>query len=216
MLSLALDDYYSTSSSNVLERLFVSLNSISRAGCPRLSRAERIILRYSDRKDLFQEKFPQEQIAVQGAYLKSSLSSGKGNDVEQRLLVNTRSPADQTPLGAKRSLKGTLDRFSSAGVRRMRRSSRGSLKDMLDSSSSRGSAVGPLPDHLMSEGRRSEWSQAPTDNFDGMTGLSSDTHFFETTAIYGDISIPIKVPVDTLSEEVGDVGINLKGLAFSS
>lgn len=43
---------------SILAALYDSLNSIDVAGLPWLSRSERLILRTSDRKDLFDEKFP--------------------------------------------------------------------------------------------------------------------------------------------------------------
>lgn len=57
LLLLALEEYYQSSSPQVLAKLFDSLNNVSLRGCPTLSRAERIILRNSERKDLFAEKF---------------------------------------------------------------------------------------------------------------------------------------------------------------
>lgn len=198
LLTLALDEYYANPSLRVLEKLFNSLNSIFLEGCPQLSSSERLILRYSDRKDLFKERFPSESAITADPYLeKSSMATKSGNDDQVRPAVSSNPVAEPaSALGAKRSLK---DRFSSAGVRRMRRSSRTSLKEMVDTASSRGlSPIDPVLQQALPESRRSELSQSK---------LPADTHFFETVALYGDMTIHIKVPVGTLPEEVGEVSI---------
>ncbi|GAA6018539.1 hypothetical protein JCM11491_006439 [Sporobolomyces phaffii] len=57
ILLLALEDYFSTPSVSVLARLYNAINSIDTATLPFLSLDERSILRTSDRKDMFEEKF---------------------------------------------------------------------------------------------------------------------------------------------------------------
>lgn len=56
-LLLALDDYFKSPSMEVLMRLFDSLNSLELSGMPQFSRDEKLILRASDRRDLFGERF---------------------------------------------------------------------------------------------------------------------------------------------------------------
>lgn len=55
---LALEDYFRIPSIAVLADLYDSLNAIDTTGLPSLTLAERQILRTTDRKDLFEEKFP--------------------------------------------------------------------------------------------------------------------------------------------------------------
>ena len=55
---LALEDYFRNPSVAVLANLYDSLNAIDTTGLPALTLAERQILRTTDRKDLFEEKFP--------------------------------------------------------------------------------------------------------------------------------------------------------------
>ncbi|GAA5910867.1 AFI1/MesA family protein [Sporobolomyces salmoneus] len=57
ILLLALEDYFSTPSVSVLARLYNAINSIDTTSLPFLSLDERSILRTSDRKDMFEEKF---------------------------------------------------------------------------------------------------------------------------------------------------------------
>ncbi|TKA55207.1 hypothetical protein B0A53_02177 [Rhodotorula sp. CCFEE 5036] len=58
LLLLALEDYFRNPSIVVLANLYDSLNAIDTTGLPSLTLAERQILRTTDRKDLFEEKFP--------------------------------------------------------------------------------------------------------------------------------------------------------------
>ncbi|KAL7423106.1 hypothetical protein Q5752_002405 [Cryptotrichosporon argae] len=57
LLLLALEEYFASPSADVLARLFDSANAISTTGMPGLSRGERILLRQTERKDLFEDRF---------------------------------------------------------------------------------------------------------------------------------------------------------------
>ncbi|EIW66750.1 hypothetical protein TREMEDRAFT_45583 [Tremella mesenterica DSM 1558] len=57
LLVLALEDYFREPSAEVLTRLYDSANAISLSGMPNLTRNERLLLRASERKDLFEERF---------------------------------------------------------------------------------------------------------------------------------------------------------------
>lgn len=54
---MALDDYFLDPSQECLARLFDSINSMDISLVPTLSRDEKLIMRVSDRKDVFAEKF---------------------------------------------------------------------------------------------------------------------------------------------------------------
>ena len=57
ILLLALEDYFSDPSPAILKRLYDAINAIDTQSSPQLSLDERQVLRYSERKDLFEEKF---------------------------------------------------------------------------------------------------------------------------------------------------------------
>src|ERR1700683_525988 len=57
VLLMALDDYYNDPSQDALARLFDAVNSMDISGAPVLSRSEKIVMRSSERKDIFAEKF---------------------------------------------------------------------------------------------------------------------------------------------------------------
>jgi len=56
-LLLALDDYLSDPSQDCLARLFDAINSIDLSGAPKLTRHEKLVMRSSERKDIFAERF---------------------------------------------------------------------------------------------------------------------------------------------------------------
>lgn len=63
LLLLALEEYFNNPSADILAKLYDSANAISTAGMPNLLREEKILLRHSDRKDLFQSRFGQPESA---------------------------------------------------------------------------------------------------------------------------------------------------------
>lgn len=61
VLLMAMDHYFSAPSQDCLADLFDAVNSMDLSGAPLLTRHEKIIMRSSERKDLFAEKFAQIQ-----------------------------------------------------------------------------------------------------------------------------------------------------------
>jgi len=55
-LLMALDDYFSDPSQDCLARLFDAVNSMDLSGAPILTRHEKLVMRISERKDVFAEK----------------------------------------------------------------------------------------------------------------------------------------------------------------
>jgi hypothetical protein len=205
-----LEEYYQSPSPQVLAKLFDSLNSISLTGCPNLSRAERIILRNSESKDLFGEKF------VLGEPDTRDDSGGVedlGIDDEE---------ADEVPFtasssgggGVRKSLRSTFGRLSDGSVRRMRKTSRTSLKaggsTVLPSTNAPTSNSTNPPSNVTSSQQKGLGLGRPgTAEGDLLERKKPagprDTHFYDTTAEYSGLSIPIRVPLSIFPEEVGDV-----------
>jgi hypothetical protein len=61
VLLMAMDHYFNAPSQDCLADLFDAVNSMDLSGAPTLSRQEKIVMRSSERKDLFAEKFAQLQ-----------------------------------------------------------------------------------------------------------------------------------------------------------
>lgn len=64
LLLLALEEYFNNPSPDVLAKLYDSANAISTVGMPKLTHHEQILLRQSDRKDMFQARFGIQEHAV--------------------------------------------------------------------------------------------------------------------------------------------------------
>ncbi|KAF9027622.1 spindle pole body interacting protein [Hymenopellis radicata] len=60
VLLMALDDYLLDPSQDCLARLFDAVNSMDLSGAPTLTRFEKMVMRCSERKDVFAEKFEQQ------------------------------------------------------------------------------------------------------------------------------------------------------------
>ncbi|KAG7098250.1 hypothetical protein E1B28_000212 [Marasmius oreades] len=61
VLLMALDDYLLNPSQDCLARLFDAVNAMDLSRAPTLSRHEKMVMRLSERKDIFSEKFMQQQ-----------------------------------------------------------------------------------------------------------------------------------------------------------
>ncbi|CAO1621158.1 unnamed protein product [Sympodiomycopsis kandeliae] len=151
ILLLALDEYFSNPGPSSLARLYDSINAIDLSALPVLSRSEKLVLKASDRKDLFLDKY--------------SLPS-----------------ADHPRPGSSAS----------------------------HTSSSRPSGSRPISP-VATRRRPSEH-----DHLSAAALPRRDTHFWETSIQYGKMDIPIKWPMDTFQEEVGEYSLSSLFSTFSS
>ncbi|PPQ68193.1 hypothetical protein CVT25_015025 [Psilocybe cyanescens] len=106
-LLLALDDYLRDPSQDCLARLFDAVNSMDLSGAPTLTRHEKLVMRSSERKDIFAEKFthiPSQQGWGPGAPVlgskavlqhKSTNSNGSYSSFEEGILLRGRDRAYQ-------------------------------------------------------------------------------------------------------------------------
>jgi hypothetical protein len=252
ILLMALDDYYASPSQECLARLFDAVNSMDLSGAPLLTRSEKLIMRTSDWKDLFAEKF------------QAAAPTRPGSDKDTASTLN----------GSTTSLLGPKDATSKPGHRASSSwDSRSSFEEgivMRDKSQGRDRAgtiasttsAAPAPQHQQHQNGIQSQSQSrhsPAGSFDadesavfvgtepGMdtpgvqriapapiktrarrgTDASSssshgphgrgygavpplgasvkDTHFYQTAIAYEGHQLPIKMPLYTFPEEVGDV-----------
>ncbi|WVQ71892.1 hypothetical protein IAR50_001434 [Cryptococcus sp. DSM 104548] len=182
LLLLALEEYFNSPSPEILSRLYDSANAISTAGMPHLSRNERILLRSSERKDLFEEKFG---IADSGSGTQETFEGGSSDDHS-----SGEGARSEELHSASKGHRKTLS--SSSGIRMTRKGSSQSSHMLRTPSSSEG---GVMPDFgIASEGGRRK-------------GVPRDTHFFETEARFKKITVPIRIPMTIFDEDVGDYSI---------
>lgn len=205
------------------------------SGMPRLLRQEKLLMRSSERKDIFAEKFP-ERVNSQSTSSsggKQHKSGGSYSSFEEGILMRSKDK-EKT-----QSAENTRSKRSSG-------SSQGSPPDT--SFSLGGSAVWVGDESKMELGKDAAGDSNGTASYTGSSNASShrerrstgtsssssqahsrehharqinasqsyydahlryamvkDTHFYQTTVNYCDHPLPIKVPLTTFPEEVGDV-----------
>lgn len=165
-----------------MTRLYDSANGISTAGMPRLSRNERILLRSSEQKDLFEEKFGLYELGSGTQEIFEEGGSEAGNGPTEGM---AKSEEGHT------STKGHRKTVSSSSSRKMvRQGSATSSHFHLRTPSSKEGRITP------------EFGYG---EFGRRKGVPRDTHFFETEARFNKITVPIRIPMTIFEEDVGDV-----------
>lgn len=265
---MALDDYYNDPSQDCLARLFDAVNSMDISSAPTLTRAEKIVMRYSDHKAIFAEKFIPP---------KPTLSEGESGDSPPETHVVPKARGYHRPTGSQGSITsfgdGSAIRSATANIAREREradsvagtnvpqprqahssdppgtpseasfSLGGSAVWVGDESVLDGtvvgtsSVVGSLPSTAGSStyashsirGRKTSTDAMSVSSHSGPTRAQSraagahpstvsaeahfratvkDTRFFQTSIAYKGHRLPIKLPLSTFPEEVGDVRIS--------
>ncbi|KAG5639106.1 hypothetical protein H0H81_006695 [Sphagnurus paluster] len=264
-LLMALDDYFSDPSQDCLARLFDAVNSMDLSGAPLLTRHEKILMRSSERKDIFAEKFA-HLAPKDNQHNWNGSNPGLGKSIMQHRSTNSgesyssfeegllsRHRQDESRI-RDRELPQTRERVDSSGstavasVQAMSMNQNspsdasfslgGSAvwvgdesgldlavpKDLGDSSSilslaASNTVVGSSRKRRSTDA--SSMSSQPHSRGPGATpnlrsGLTKDTHFYHTTVAYKDHHLPIKMPLSTFPEEVGDYSLITLIKEFSS
>ncbi|KAF9478627.1 spindle pole body interacting protein [Pholiota conissans] len=256
-LLLALDDYLSDPSQDCLARLFDAVNSMDLSGAPTLTRNEKLVMRSSERKDIFAEKFanfpPQQGYGASTAGQKpvlqhkstnsndsySSFEEGillrgkdenKGRKKESTRLdrtdtenISTSQPSSynpNSPSNSSFSLGGSavwvgdesgLDLMPKEKAETNSVSSAAATSTLVGSSRNRrstdASASSSSSHAAKDQPYRQQQSQQAYTDLHRRNGLVKDTHFYNTTVAYKDHQLPIKMPLSTFTEEVGDYSL---------
>lgn len=269
ILLMALDDYFLDPSQDCLARLFDAINSMDLSRAPSLSRYEKIVMRSSERKDIFQEKFTEQSVkpevpgvpATNGTLRannthKPSSSMGSMSSFEEGIMMRTRERAGTQSTQNSSASQGTAPSHSShGGTSQAARSQAGhspedvsfslggsavwvgdesvldqqptnnSVPSLGGSTAISGSGSGAprgrrSTDASTSSGPKSEQGHGP--NVDspsrgpGGSPMLKDTHFFHTNILYKGHQLPIKLPLSTFSQEVGDVSLFLFSIQNTS
>ncbi|KAL4072499.1 docking domain of Afi1 for Arf3 in vesicle trafficking-domain-containing protein [Scleroderma yunnanense] len=247
VLLLALDDYFANPSQDCLARLFDAINSMDISGAPALTRYEKLIMRASERKDIFIEKFAPSKVSdivvtpISGAQPNQqhkTTSSSSSHSSEDGILIKSR----DAPSNGTRERSTTEGSTMSSQPQHHSPPSDSSFSlggsavwvndDSVMLDSQVGVAIGGGPGSvtsgsgtLGSRGRRSTDASSSSSNGFGKdpnaygaaiptasdsqlrSGISKDTHFFQTSIIYKGHQLPIKLPVATFPEEVGEYSL---------
>ncbi|KAK9898601.1 spindle pole body interacting protein [Cystobasidium minutum MCA 4210] len=171
ILLLALEDYFSEPTPSVLKRMYEAINSVDTSLAPSLSLDERMVLRCSERRDLFEEKFAEEASAISAsATSPTSLETPSSIAKEDRLAHLNIPGGGDSELQPRSRVTSDNSTVSATGMARTN------------------SSKTAVPGSAKNKSLR-------------------DTHYFETSVFYNDLSLPIRLPLYTFPHEVGDYSI---------
>lgn len=215
VLLMALDDYFTDPSQECLANLFDAVNAMDISMAPTLSRDEKLIMRVSERMDVFVEKFADlrrpthlAHDGVNGARdtIMHSRNDSRSSFEKDKEIERARSRADSVKSHGSGVGSGVDTSFALGGsavligdesvleAETQTLSTRGRKSIDANSVSSHGT-----------RSRREEIMATPTPIADLRAISPKDTHFYSTTIAYKGHKIPIKMPLSTFQEEVGDV-----------
>ncbi|KAI0703720.1 spindle pole body interacting protein [Cytidiella melzeri] len=234
VLLMALDDYFMNPSQDCLARLFDAVNSMDISMTPTLSPFEKLIMRTSERKDVFLEKFEElsrpagtepathipthkaeDSMSSQSSFEEGILmrvqAKSKDREPEKNPAASAASLPSSTqysPSDASFSLDGSAVWVESGPDQSASQSATSTLVGNNRSASMRGrkSTDASSSSSSHNHGRREEMGGIPATS--AATGpLVKDTHFFPATIEYNDHQLPIRLPMYTFEEEVGDYSL---------
>lgn len=150
--------------------MYEAINSIDLALAPSLSLDERMVLRCSERRDLFEEKFINDENSSFPPSSAKALAArdSAGANIQEDRPNHLGVPGGDTDQQSRSRVASDNSNASVAGEAR-------------SSSGKPAISTGPKSKTLR------------------------DTHYFETSVYYNDLSLPIRVPLYTFPSEVGDV-----------
>lgn len=217
---MALDDYFANPSQDCLARLFDAVNSMDISMAPSLSRYEKVIMRTSERKDVFLEKFDDFIHGALGEREPTTaqplpLGSRNGQDYQTSASTGSQSSLDDSlqPRGRDENGKRnspTEASFSSLDGSAVWVGNESGLDQVV------AGAAGGLQNGVTYRGRASTDASSsshsrredPMPTYAAASvamSLLKDSHFFPATVDFNDHRLPVKVPLSTFPEEVGDV-----------
>lgn len=99
ILQIALDDYFDQPTEDILAKVYDSINALDLSALPVLSRAEKIISRASERRDLFQDRLAQHDPEASTSKLTEGVLAHKQSRSSLRTLARLRSGTDAANAG---------------------------------------------------------------------------------------------------------------------
>ncbi|SPO26732.1 uncharacterized protein UTRI_04039_B [Ustilago trichophora] len=199
-LLLALDDYFKEPGPDYLARLYESINRLDLSAAPSFSRAEKLVLRASDRRDLFEERFvAAARTDVEAA---ATASGALPTTPSEEIETARSSPIGVGGVEMTRRRTDSTSTFSSETRSLKKKLSAASLRPALGAR--RGSSANSIVGVAGVQDRRSNLhSASPLPG----SARPRDTHFFDTVLTYRSVPLPIRVPLTTFPEEVGEYSL---------
>ncbi|KIJ32139.1 hypothetical protein M422DRAFT_783555 [Sphaerobolus stellatus SS14] len=206
VLWIALQEYFNDPSDDCITRLYDAVNAMDISLAPSLSRYEKLIMRNSERRDVFVEKFirpfavPVEtnnsnsHLDDESTLVRGSSISMRSRSISAVSDTPTRVRTDSLSSVISKTESGESTSSSVIWVGEGTPRARTSLDD---------SSVGSGSHHNGVSAALSTDSHSHTPRI----GASFDTHFFDTTIMYKKTKLNIKLPLSTFPEEVGDYSL---------
>ncbi|ETS60005.1 hypothetical protein PaG_05996 [Moesziomyces aphidis] len=194
-LLLALDDYFQDPGPDCLARLYDSINRLDLLSAPTFSRAEKLVLRASDRRDLFEERFAATPRIDTLASNQPASAPAQIEEVETARSTPSNAEASD-PVRPRTNSTSTLSSETRSIKKKLSVSSlRPSIGARRGSSANSIAGVSSTPDKRIASSTANS-AYRPR-----------DTHFFDTTLVYRSVPLPIRVPLTTFPEEVGEYSL---------
>jgi hypothetical protein len=185
--------------------------------CPALTRSERLLLRTSERSDLFLEKFCAVEDDSAGSNESRRPSNGDSITItEEDEQENVEAVASRSNRGSVTLSISTISshRGSKEGSGSQYAISRNNTPGSEDSPRIRSSTriLSPSSSSRNMTDFDGGISPSPTSDRTGLNsivlgkgGKPKDTHWFDTSIEYSGLCLPVRIPLATFPEEVGDV-----------
>jgi hypothetical protein len=157
--------------------MYEAINAIDTSLAPTLSLNERMVLRSSERKDLFEEKFVNSSVVDPGP---SSLSVKR---TSHGMPPMAQTGVAENPLHA--NTPGVSSDITVEGA---------AVRARVGSDNAIAHPSGLVRDAAKSTILHGSTSKGPR-----------DTHYFDTNVVYNELTLPIRIPLYTFPDEVGDV-----------
>ena len=191
VLWLALQEYFNDPSDDCITRLYDAVNAMDISLAPALSRDEKLIMRASERKDVFAEKFVSRNMESGPVGDDPPLNGTIPIQSAARARTDSLSSADSTP-----SAEGSNASAGSSAVW---------VGDESTTDQETPRAQSSLDDGSYANGFAAMSADSHGTPSSQRIGPSLDTHFFETAILYKKTKLNIRLPLSTFPEEIGDV-----------
>ncbi|PCH35230.1 spindle pole body interacting protein [Wolfiporia cocos MD-104 SS10] len=228
VLLMALDDYFANPSQDCLARLFDAVNSMDISMAPVLSQHEKLIMRTSERKDIFLEKFDEYLQASSDAAPAHHVPPGTATRKAHRTSASVGSQSSLEESGGERDSDRARDRSESlrADSLRAAAAARNQYSPSEASFSMDGSTVwvgseggGDQASGTTAVGNGTSYRGRPSTDASSSShtpapapaavamSIMKDSHYFPAMVDFNDHHLPIKIPLATFPEEVGDYSL---------
>ncbi|CAE6478836.1 unnamed protein product [Rhizoctonia solani] len=219
ILTMALDDYFVQPDVQCLARLFDAVNAMDVSRAPVLSRDEMLIMRATERKDVFAEKFFGTELLAD-VNPKDPRSAGPHDSISSTASIDTFDTDIVTGVRSRKSSFTSDSAHSHSPPTSLQMKNNGSNEDVTAklngesaprTSFDRMSVASSI--HLGNRGDNSSTghgSIAPTNR---KVINSRNTHFYTSFIRYyprlkeGHLDLPVHCPLSTFPEEVGDFSL---------